>query len=137
MIFLASPRNDFYCNNANIVLAFSSFQVGSLFSVKDPIPDGLRSCVVYKFSCAGCAACYVGENTRHFNTRVRQHLQTDRASHNFKHLESSSAVALHAPVIIFPSSIRHPRGLHLKSKRRCTYFGTNQHLTHIHSGKTC
>ena len=54
------------------------------------IPNGLRSCVVYKFSCAGCAACYVGETTRHFNTRVREHLETDRASHIFKHLESSS-----------------------------------------------
>ena len=45
----------------------------------------------YKFSCAGCAACYVGETTRHFNTRVREHLKTDRASHIFKHLESSLA----------------------------------------------
>ena len=81
----------FYCNNANIVLAFSSFKVGSLFSVKDPVPNGLRSCVVYKFSCAGCAACYVGETTRHFNTRVREHLETDRASHIFKYLESSLA----------------------------------------------
>ena len=79
----------FYCNNANIVLAFSSFKVGSLFSVKDPIPNGLRSCVVYKFSCAGCAACYVGETTRHFNTRVKEHLETDRASHIFKYLETS------------------------------------------------
>ena len=43
--------------------------------------------VVYKFSCAGCAACYVGE----FNTRVREHLETDRASHIFKHLETSPA----------------------------------------------
>ena len=39
----------FYCNNANNVLAFSSFKVGSLFSVKDNIPNGLRSCVVYNF----------------------------------------------------------------------------------------
>ena len=73
------------------MLAFSSFKVGSLFSVKDPVPNGLRSCVVYKFSRAGCAACYVSETTRHFNTRVREHLETDRASHIFKHLESSSA----------------------------------------------
>ena len=99
-----------YCNNANIVLAISSFKVGSLFSVKDPIPDGLWSCVVYKFSCAGCAACYVGEQAPGW--RARQHL------------------ALHAPVTILPSSIRHPCGLLLKSKRHCRYFGANQHLTH-------
>ena len=45
-----------------------------LFGVKDPIPDGLRSCVVYKFACAGCNACYVGEITWHFSTRVCEHL---------------------------------------------------------------
>ena len=60
-------------NNANIELAFSSFKVGNRFSVKDPIPNGPRSCVAYQFSCAGCAACYVVETTRHFNTRVREH----------------------------------------------------------------
>ena len=43
------------------------------------------------FRDAGCAARYVGETTRHFNTRVREYLKTDRASHIFKHLESSSA----------------------------------------------
>ena len=80
-----------YCNNANIVLAFSSFKVGSLFSVKDPIPNGLWSCVVYKFSCAGCAACYVSETTWHFNTSAREHLETYRASHILKNLKSSSA----------------------------------------------
>ena len=36
-----------YCNNANIVLAFSSFKVDSLFSIKDPIRNGLRSCVAH------------------------------------------------------------------------------------------
>ena len=30
--------------------------------------------MVYKFWCAGCAPCYVGETTQHYNTRVREHL---------------------------------------------------------------
>ena len=60
-----------------------------MFSVKDPVPVGLRSRVVYKFACAGCNACYVGETTRHFSTRVREHLVSDRASHIFKHLQNS------------------------------------------------
>ena len=78
-----------YCNNLDIKVVFSSFQIGKLFSVKDPIPDGLRSRVVYKFACAGCNACYVGETTRYFSTRVREHLVTDKASHIFKHLQNS------------------------------------------------
>ena len=32
---------------------------------------------------------YVGETTRHFSTRVREHLVSDRASHIFKHLQNS------------------------------------------------
>ena len=69
-----------YCNNIDIKLIFSSFKIGNLFSAKDPIPSNLLSSVVYKFSCAGCNACYVGETTRHFSTLVREHLATDRAS---------------------------------------------------------
>ena len=102
--------SQFYCNNVNIVLAFSSFKVGSLLGVKDPIPSGPRSCVVYKFSCAGCAACYVGAATRHFSTRVREHLETDRASHIFKHLKGSkecrSASSLDSFAIIDQASSR-------------------------------
>ena len=62
----------------NIKLVFSSFKTGNMFSVKDPIPGGLRSRVVYKFACAGCNAYCVGETTQHFSTRAREHLVSDR-----------------------------------------------------------
>ena len=49
-----------FCDNSfNIKLVSSSFKIGSLFSVKDLIPKELKSCVVYRFRCAGCGACYV------------------------------------------------------------------------------
>ena len=76
----------FYC----ITLVFSSFNISDLFGVKDPIPDGLCSRVVYKFVGAGCNACYVGETCWHFSTLVREHLVSDRASHIFKHLKDSA-----------------------------------------------
>ena len=63
--------------------------IGNMFGVKDPVPGGLRSRVVYKFACAGCNASYVGEMARHFSTRVREHLVSDRASHVFKHHRNS------------------------------------------------
>ena len=78
-----------YCNDLDIKLVFSSFKIGNLFGVKDPIPGRLRSRVVYKFACAGCNACYVDETTRHFSTRVREYVVSDRASHIFKHLQNS------------------------------------------------
>ena len=49
-----------------------------MFGVKEPIPGGLRSSVVYKFACTGCNACYVSETSWHFSTRVREHLSSDR-----------------------------------------------------------
>ena len=58
--------------------------------MKDPIPGGLRSCVVYiiKFACAGSNACYA-ETTRHFSTSVHEHLVSDKASPIFKHFHNS------------------------------------------------
>ena len=60
-----------------------------MFGVKDPVPGGLSLSLVYKFTCAACNACYVGETVRHFSTRVKEHLTSDRASDIFKHLQNS------------------------------------------------
>ena len=76
-----------YCNDLDITLVFCSFKISFLLGVKDPVPDGLRSRVVYKFVGAGCNACYVDETCRHFCILVREHLVSDRASHIFKHLK--------------------------------------------------
>ena len=54
------------------LLIFSSFKIGNMFGVKDSNSRGLRPCVVYKFLCARCNACHVGETSRHFSTRVRE-----------------------------------------------------------------
>ena len=52
-----------YFNNIDIKLVFSSFKIGNIFSVKDPIPLGLHAGVVYPFLCPGRSAHYVGETT--------------------------------------------------------------------------
>ena len=73
-----------YSNDLDIKLVFSSSRIGNLFGVKDPVPDGHRSRVVYKFVRAGCNASCL-----HFSTRVREHLVSDKASHIFRHLKDS------------------------------------------------
>ena len=78
-----------YCREVSIKLVFTTFKIGSVFSCKDLIPQGLKSNVVYKFNCAGCNACYIGETTRHFTTRVKEHLQTDKNSHVYKHIHET------------------------------------------------
>lgn len=77
------------CTDLDIKLVFTPFKIRSLFGVKNTIPRGLRSCIVYKFSCTGRNACYVGETNRHFDTGVRKHLSSDKYSHIYKHLRGS------------------------------------------------
>ena len=43
-----------FCSDLDIKLVFTPFKIKSWFGVKDPIPAGLRSRVIYKFSCTGC-----------------------------------------------------------------------------------
>ena len=45
--------------------------------------------VVNRYITAGCTACYVSETVRHFCTRVKEHLASDRASHMLQHLKNS------------------------------------------------
>ena len=85
---IISAENTFI-NSIKIKLAFSSFKVKNLISVKDYVPRSLRSYVVYKFKCAGCNSVYIGETSRHLSTRVREHLFTDKNSNIFKHLKGS------------------------------------------------
>ena len=33
----------------------------------------------------GCNSCYIGETSRHFSTRIKEHTVSDKNSHIFKH----------------------------------------------------
>lgn len=46
--------------NVDIKLVFSSFKIGNLFGVKDPIR---RAAVIHKFLCGGCDDYSLGETT--------------------------------------------------------------------------
>ena len=56
----------------------------------DPIPNDLKSFLVYKFTCASCSSGYIGETCRHFKTRIEEHIKNDSKSHIFKHLHSTA-----------------------------------------------
>ena len=96
--------------NPQIRLAFLSYKVSNIFSVKDPIPVLLYSLVAYKFSCTGCHSVYAGGTCQHtnflvqdvipsmlvehanmptFSIHVCEHLARDKNSHIYKHLISS------------------------------------------------
>ena len=42
-------------------------------SLKPPVEKMLRSGVVYKITCPRCNACYVGQTSRHLQTRIKEH----------------------------------------------------------------
>ena len=67
-----------YCNENNVKIVFTSFKVSNYFSVKDATPYFLKSFLVYKFICARCKSCYIGETCRHFITRIDEHMKKDK-----------------------------------------------------------
>ena len=80
-----------FCNkNLNIKLVFNSFKIKNYFSHKDPIPNDLKSFIVYKFTCASCSSSYIGEACRHPKVRIEEHIKIDNKSHIFKHLHSTA-----------------------------------------------
>ena len=94
-LFLWSRKKGF-ANLLSVIVAtsillwfFTSFKLGNMFGVKDPIPYGLRTFVVYNFLWAGGTACYAGETFQHLSTRVREHLVCDRISHIFTPIHNS------------------------------------------------
>lgn len=77
-----------FCSDINIKLVFTSHKIKNIFSFKDAIPSDLKSLVVYKFVCAGCNSCYIGETSRHLATRIKEHTTSDKNSHIYKHLQN-------------------------------------------------
>ena len=69
-------------------MVFNSFKIKNYFSYKDPIPDDLKSFLVYKFTCASCSSSYIGKTCRHFKTRIEEHIKKNNKSRLFKHLHS-------------------------------------------------
>ena len=57
--------------------------------MNDSVPFDLRSYVVYKFVCGSCEADYIDRTKRHLSTRIKEHLEIDKKSHLYKHLNES------------------------------------------------
>ena len=80
-----------FTGNSRFFADCSICKISSFFSTKDKMPGELRAGVIYKFQCAGCNACYVGETTRHYDTRVHEHLnKKSQPSSVFQHLEANA-----------------------------------------------
>ena len=87
---LSKLCKDFCKENVNITLVFTSFKIKGYFSYEDPIPDNLKSFLLYRFTCASCSSSYIGETCHHFKTRIEERIKKDNKSHIFKHLHSTA-----------------------------------------------
>ena len=47
--------------------------LGSVFRYKDALPEVCSSCLVYKYTCDGCNAFYIGKTERSFWIRICEH----------------------------------------------------------------
>ena len=55
-------------------IAFKTTKTNSFFKNKDVVPNCLRSNIIYRFKCGQCDCSYIGETTRHFDTRITEHI---------------------------------------------------------------
>ena len=53
---LSKLCKEFCKESFNIKLVFNLFKIKNYFSYKDPVPDDLKSFLVYKFTCASCSS---------------------------------------------------------------------------------
>ena len=79
----------FKCNN----------RLKSLLAFKDRIPLNVRSHLLYRYTCNGCNAIYIGKTRRHYLVRVFEHLGISLRTHkNFTynvHNKNNSAILNH------------------------------------------
>ena len=73
-------------------------------SLKPPIEKMLRSGVVYKITCPRCNACYVGQTSRHLQTRFKEHKRNSGPVNN--HITSCAANVTEEDVEILATTSR-------------------------------
>ena len=53
-------------------------KIKNYFSYEGPIPNDLKSFLVYKLTCASCSSSDIGKTCRHFKTRIEEHIKKDK-----------------------------------------------------------
>ena len=86
--------------NMNTKLVFTSFKIKNYFSYKVPIPDDLKSFLVYESTCASCSPSYIGETFYNVILKLGlRNISKRITSHMFLNIYTP---AQHALTIIFP-----------------------------------
>jgi hypothetical protein len=81
------------------------FTIGSFFKIKDRIPGECISNVIYKFSCRGCNATYLGSTRQKSKVRFHQHLGTSHRTNRPLQTLMYSLPRLHSEKYNHPISL--------------------------------
>ena len=73
----------------------SVMDINRIFKIKDKVPQDLRSNVIYEYKCVDCNATYVGKCSRHFKTRIYEHLGRSHRTGNYMTKPAYSAIREH------------------------------------------
>ena len=67
--------------NVKFNVIYTTHKVGYYTNMKDKTPTDYKSNIVYKFTCPGCCATYIGKTERNHHQRCKEHATTDTAVH--------------------------------------------------------
>ena len=73
-------------------------------SLKPSVDKLMKSGVVYNLTCPRCSACYVGQTSRHIQTRLKEHIQREGPMKS--HLSQCNTTLLEENVEILQSTSR-------------------------------
>jgi len=68
------------------VFLWQTTKLSFFVNTKDPTPKEYKSSVIYKFTCPGCSAEYVGKTDRCLKVRVKEHSTEMKHSEIFNHV---------------------------------------------------
>ena len=75
----------------------NSLTLGSLFKFKDSLPETMRSCVVYKYTCPKCNfGTYIGCTKRLLKTRITSHMDVSHQTGHSRTTKEYSSIRSHA-----------------------------------------
>jgi len=99
---LFSKINSHLVGKAEVRLAYNTNKTSSFFPNKDKVTESARSHIVYQYTCGHCGGCYTGETTRHFTTRLHEHLEgrptpTEVTKHHHIPTVDSFKIVHHTP----------------------------------------
>ena len=63
------------------VIFSSNNRLRSFFNFKDKVPISVRSHILYRYTCDGCNAIYLGKTRHHYGVRVFEHLGISLLTH--------------------------------------------------------